>query len=148
MRRISATFSPFLSSAEVLHRRSRLPLAGEIGYDTRVVSLQLTRCLDILPLPNPKLALPFWEEVAVATGSLSGLGRVLQPHTPFPGGSVLSCSIQLHRCFQRETSVTYPFITVSTLRSEEQAVTILLAVLRGENGNTRKCKEAKTCFPR
>lgn len=101
MRRIFVTFSPFLYSAKVLHRRSRLPLVGKIGYDTRVMSMWFAWYLDVLPLPNLEHSLPFREEVATATGSLSGLGKALQPHIPFPGTSVLLCSIQLHHCFQR-----------------------------------------------
>lgn len=56
----------------VLHKRSRIPLVGEIGYDTGVVSLQLTWSLDGLPLLAPEHALPFWEEVAVAVHVAQG----------------------------------------------------------------------------
>lgn len=70
MRWIIVTSSLVLSSAKVLYRKCRIPLVGGIGYDTRVVSLQLTLCSDTLPLPALQLALPVWKEVVVTVHSL------------------------------------------------------------------------------
>lgn len=52
-------------------------------------------------LAKPEACSPFLGGGGRGHGLPVPAGESAQPHTPFPGGSVLSCSIQLHWCFQR-----------------------------------------------
>lgn len=102
MRRIIVTFSPFLSSVKVLHRRKLLPLVGEMGCDTGVVSLRFTGCLGHFALAKPAAHSPFLGGGSRGHRLPAPAGDSAPASHPFPWGLwMLPCSIHLHPRFQR-----------------------------------------------
>lgn len=103
MRRIIVTFSPFLSSAKVLHRRKLLPLVGEMGCDTGVVSPQLAGCLGHFAFAKPEAHSPFLGGCSCDHRHPAPAGESAPASLPFPWGLwMLLCGIHLQPCFQRQ----------------------------------------------